>query len=670
MNKTYNKLVGLCVFGVLVMLFASTTYGQDGYPAPEPENGSAESLAPSALAIITVEPASVPQTTGGTLTILGTDFTAETNVRMIGHGILSTTFINNTSLTAVVPAGIRVGRYQIEVSDGTASAIWTGLVGITAPEAPTAIPGPTNTPGPGGLSVTGVEPAQVNRDTGTTITVFGTGFTSDSAVRLVGAGVLQTSYVGPSTLTALIPADYPPIDYQLQVIRGGDSATWEGGFLRIFIPPTPTPRPSTGNSTVFTEPDLLVQNTSYDRDPIQPGDSFILTFDLVNIGGRDAKNVKITFTSPTVAVPAGTGNSQFIELVDDAEGGEVKVAFPLIALESLAGGQYNLAFDLAWLDADARSYSGSANVGLTLGAAEPTPTPTAIVAEKPRLILNDYTVNGLVEPGSRFDMSLVVSNQGDGDAQNVMVKFGGDSADSLAPFALINSSNIEFIPSLAVGESIELRKEFIVSGGATPKPENVSIVFDYESPDATALQSLYSVTVLVERLPQFQIDFFDKPAFVQVGQPVDLSVEIFNIGSNTINVNTIEMDVSPKPAGTSGPIGTIFSGPLGGGTSIAVDGFFVPEEAGTTEVIIDVNYLDDLNQNQVLQERLIIEVEEGEIFGEDEVIGEDGLPIPAEPELEDADAAPSGITLAFQIGGILLALVAVVFVGMRIAKRE
>lgn len=650
---------------LLGLILPADGAAQDAYPPP----GDGLQVVPLAVTVSTVEPSSLPQSTGGTLTVLGTDFTAESYVRMVGYGILQTTFINTTSLTAQVPAGASTGNYQIEVSDGTNSAIWGGTVQITAPADPTAIPGPTNTPSPAGLTVTGVEPAQVNRDTGTTITVFGTGFTADSAVRLVGAGVLQTTYIGPNTLSALIPPDYPPIAYQLQVIRGTDSATWQSGFLTIFVPPTPTPIPSSGNSTVLTAPDLLVQNTSFDRNTIQPGDSFIVSFDLVNIGGREAKNIKVTFNSPTVAVPVGTGNSQFIERVNQAEDGGVRVAFPLIALESLAGGQYNLAFDLTWLDADGRSYSGNTNVGLTLGAAAPTPTPTPAVSAKPRLVLAGYSVSGTAEPGSRFSMNLSIINQGGADAQNVQVKFGADSAASLAPFALINSSNIEFVPSIPAGSSVDVSKEFLVEGNASTGPKTLPLVFDYEDEAGTAIQSPYSVAVLVERLPQFQINFFDRPALAEVGAPVDLSVEIFNIGSATVNVNTIEMDVDPRPADVTGPIGSIFSGPLGGGTSISVDGTFFPEQAGPTDVIITVNYIDDLNQNQQIQERLLLEVAEPPDFSPEPALDENGNPIIEEEFGSEIDEVNQTATRIFQIGGGLLALVAIIFVGLRIARR-
>jgi hypothetical protein len=58
---------------------------------------------PAQLALTGVEPRTMLSHTGGTLSIYGSGFTTATISRLVGYGLLQTTYINATALTAVVP---------------------------------------------------------------------------------------------------------------------------------------------------------------------------------------------------------------------------------------------------------------------------------------------------------------------------------------------------------------------------------------------------------------------------------------------------------------------------------------------------------------------------------------------------------------------------------------
>ena len=90
-----------------------------------------------------------------------------------------------------------------------------------------------------------------------------------------------------------------------------------------------------------------------------------------------------------------------------------------------------------------------------------------------------------------------------------------------------------------------------------------------------------------------------------------------------------------------------------------------------------MNYLDDLNQNRVIEETLFLTVQEaGDLGFDTPPIDENGNPIlfdengqPIDESGLDVEADPA-TTRAFQIGGIILGLLAAIFVGFRIFRRN
>src|SRR5690349_11927664 len=76
-------------------------------------------LAPALVSAQTadgVSPSSIVNDANKTITITGTLFESGAVVALDGYGNLSTTFVNDTTLKAVVPAGVPAGQYMVTVT--------------------------------------------------------------------------------------------------------------------------------------------------------------------------------------------------------------------------------------------------------------------------------------------------------------------------------------------------------------------------------------------------------------------------------------------------------------------------------------------------------------------------------------------------------------------------
>jgi hypothetical protein len=94
---------------------------------------------PLAVGITGVSPSSTPNNLTTTLTITGTEFVDGAVVSLEGFGPLATTFVSDTSLTAVLPVGVPAGTYNVIVTlPDTSSASLSGGFTVTQPPVPTA----------------------------------------------------------------------------------------------------------------------------------------------------------------------------------------------------------------------------------------------------------------------------------------------------------------------------------------------------------------------------------------------------------------------------------------------------------------------------------------------------------------------------------------------------
>lgn len=479
----------------------------------------------------------------------------------------------------------------------------------TATATATAVP-PTATLRP--VRVDDIEPNELSTLTGGTITLYGVGFSPDTIVRLVDYGVLHATYINANTLTAVVPPGVPPRKYDIQAGRGnisGSSAVLKDA-LRITAPeetpePTDTPVPTATTPYVFGQPQLLLQTASTNPATLQPGQPFELTLELVNLGNYVAIDITADLQSGDIAIPAAGSNVRIIQRLGVEE--TTTLTLPLLLSETAVSGPQTLTFKLDYFDLNGRSYTSQQNVGLTVGDTTPTPTPTP-QSNQPRIVLTTYLVepDANLRPGALFDLSLTVTNVGDGTASNILQTLGGENGAQLQPFALLNASNVRFIEELAPGQSIQLTQQMIVAGTAESGVYNLPIAFSYPLGDGSTQTDSQVLNLLVQKQPQLTVNFYRSVLPGLVGEPVDLPVEVVNIGRSLVNVSTITLSSPDLTFDNS----SAYVGPLDGGTSGSLDGVGIPQRGGDLELTVTVNYLDDFNQPQAFSDTLTISVAE------------------------------------------------------------
>jgi len=684
------------------------------------------------LALTGVEPDTLVSQAGGALSIYGSGFTTATVARLVGYGLLETTYVNSSALWAIVPPGVPVGTYDLELSEAGLSATLPAaltIVAATPTPGPTQAPTPKPTPVPGRPILTvrnfSVEPGRVvaGSEFVVTIEVYNTGsragentlvtfpggtfipvdqtghqlwqlhinhtavvtqrlrvpgglasgsydlrvnlsandyegshyeYPQTIAVEVVGVAqgrprlAIETARTEPAVL---MPGDAFSLTLGLvnlgsrtatQVMIGAanaDLAVPAGGSnmvpvgvvginqsatatLSLVLGDVPyagrlgleiaadysdydggsyTARQSVGLEVLTSQmerPELIV--TAYRTAPesLAPGDTFTLTIELGNVGGREAQRLALTLGGEGGSemgpfVPVASGNVKYVSNL--AAGAAVEVTQQLGVDGRADPGAYSLPVVLAYDDARGGSYTVRQSVGLEI---------TASLLDRPQLIVTSYsTAPGSLAPGEPFTLAIHVNNIGGGDARQLTLTLGREDGSGMEPFAPLASGNVKYLPHLAAGAEVEVTQRLVADGGTGSGVYGLPVVLAYDDARGTRHTDLQQVSLLLRRRPHLQIGFYRPVEAAPVGVPLELPIEVTNIGRTLVNasmveVSSVQLEISE---------GSFYLGPLDGGTSGSFEPTAIAQEGGRAEVVVSVHYLDDFDQPQVISRTLEVE---------------------------------------------------------------
>ncbi len=415
-----------------------------------------------------------------------------------------------------------------------------------------------------------------------------------SFVELQGAETIPTIRIGEShtvTLRGAVSNTITTGHYQLPVqfeyhheAQGGQRLA-ETENIGVYVEGI---APSTGPDT--GRPQIVIADSA-----VEAGDEagrINLRLTLHNVGNRWARGVVVNLGPSEVFSPAE--GSSAVSVPEDIEVDEqVEVTLPLALLRSPEG-RFTQDFTIEYASYSGGSYQTTERVPISL---------TGGVAQAPRLLVEAYDVSPTpVTPGASFDLTLTVVNVGDGPAEQVFVRLL-----ELGPLAPVGSSNVRFVERIEAGQRIDLTYRLAASGSAEDGLVAFNVEMTYDDAFGVETTEMVNISLAITAVPHFHIGFFeDVPQPVRVGEVIELPIEVINIGENRVNVSTIEVTSDAFAVRN----GSIYLGPLDGGTS----GTIVPEaealRPGVAEIVVTVHYLDNFQQPQTLSETITVEVED------------------------------------------------------------
>jgi hypothetical protein len=482
----------------------------------------------------------------------------------------------------------------------------TGTTGYPAPETP--IPEDTPAPQPEAV-VRAVEPRRIPRETGGRLSIYGEGFGPGAVVRLVGYGLLDTMVVNSTALQAVVPPGLPENRFDLEVILADGRVIRAEESVRITAE-DPTPTTTTAALTGYMQPQVLVQSARTEPAALRPGEPFDLVLEIANRGDYAAAQVRVAVNDSSMAAPRGGSNLAVVDLL--SAGQAVSVELSLALSENAAAGYNNLEIMLQYLDYYGREYTSSQNIGLEVGGQ----------SDQPIVLLESYrTEPEALVAGDEFLLVLKLSNVGRYRATDLLLTLGGQEGAGSQPFALVGSGNVKFIASLAPGDAATLEQRFVLDGSAEPGLYSLPVSLSYTGSDGAVRIETQTLSLQATRRPQLRIGFYRPVEPGQVGLPMELPVELVNIGRDLVNVSTIELGAEDADIEE----GMAFIGALDAGTSGSLDARVTPRKAGSLSLQLTVHYLDDFNHPREVIESLVVEVE-----------------APPTPEPDDQAGAESG----------------------------
>lgn len=465
------------------------------------------------------------------------------------------------------------------------------------------------------LAVTTVSPSVVINNAAATITVIGSDFTNTAIVRL-DATALATTYVSATKLTAVVPAGFAPDVYDVNVeVPSVGSATLPGGLT--VVAPTATPPP-------FARPQIVIDSYSIPGSPIRFGQEFNLNVSLDNAGGSTAYSLQVIFTSSDLLMLKNGGVTAVGSL---GTVGKAEISQSMTAAASLYGlSRVSVDMNVTYYDEKGTSYTEKftiyipvASTGGGGGAVYPTATPTSL--RYSQLVISDYETDiEPLQPGAIFKLSLTVQNVGTLDARSVTMVVGGGSSGGGTPqagisagsgeftnFAPVGTSNIKSLGNIGAGATLVASQDLIVNVSTSPGAYPMRISFIYLDATGAAVTDEQVITLLVYRLPQVEIGFYQPVEPFYAGQPGLLPLQVVNLGRSSAILGNMTVTTN----GGSVENGQTLVGALEMGGYFPLDALFIPAAPGTFDLVITINYTDDFNQTRTITQTLTVEVLEG-----------------------------------------------------------
>lgn len=321
--------------------------------------------------------------------------------------------------------------------------------------------------------------------------------------------------------------------------------------------------------------DLSITNVSLPSYGINSGTEFPLEFSLVNNDLAELKNVTIKIESDSGIY---TKSSPTVHFREFTSGDSKVVNFQLDSKSDIEAKSHSLKVLVNYeIAGNKKEYYEYLSVPIQQSGGNLSP----------KLILTDYKINKeQVFAGQEFPVSFQFTNTSK-SKEIYNIKITISSTENT--FTPVESSNVFFIDKLNSKQNIT--KDINLKSDYNAKPQNhvIELKMEYEDKEGKEYSTSDTVSIPVLQELKPRVSKVDIPEFLQVGAPINLSFDIYNIGK--ADIKNIFVEVIGE--GLDDTQGETYLGNLSEGSDTYYDGSIIFEEEGSKSATIVIKYQDD-----------------------------------------------------------------------------
>jgi hypothetical protein len=346
---------------------------------------------------------------------------------------------------------------------------------------------------------------------------------------------------------------------------------------------------------------------------VAAGVPFAVALDVENVGRVEARQVSLSTSGGSLA-PVGTGAGAPITI---APGARATVTIRLVAGSTAERQAVSQPLEIRYDDPSGQRYTEDHVIGVILAGETPFGAVPIIVSYETRVSGRQGADDGVftLHPGERFDLVLTVRNVGIQAAARTRLTLGSSSTTgsttgsaasvSLGAFAPVGSGNVLFLDRLEPEETRTVVQPMVTNGAAAAGVHALPIEFSFVDGQGTAQASAEVISLLVGQRVDLRITPLSPVESAVTGMPVPFSVEIMNASAGSVRVGDVEIVGDDK---IDVEEGVRFIGALDAGGADVIDATLVPTAVGRAVVTVRVNFQDDFNATNVVEETFAIDV--------------------------------------------------------------
>lgn len=415
------------------------------------------------------------------------------------------------------------------------------------------------------------------------------------------------------------------------------------------------------------KPSLQIINMAEPTGIYGVNENFSVTFDLSNVGEGKAEDITVS------AIGVGEGGvvpkSSSIQSIKTLESGEVQpLSFTFAGTSASKTQNYSIEFTVTYFDSAKKETTFKQYAGVNINNPEEDEEDEDKEESKPKIIISNYECNPMiVTAGKEFDLMMTFQNTHTEKAVKNIKMFltleeetSTDNAKTGNIFTPVDSSNTFYFDSIPAKGTANKSIRLYAVPDAQPKTYTLTVNFEYEDLKGKEYTATELLGINVQQSTQFGTGDIYIPEMMEIGNPVNLSFEIYNTGKVTLNNLTVKIDGDVQTQSK-----TTYLGNLESGNSTYYDSSFVPMTVGEIPVNVIISYDDPSGETHEEVHEFNMSVTEP-VMMDDEMMGMNNMEIGgAETTLKKY-----GIIAGVVIGIVVLVVIIVIVLKKRKAKKE